>query len=82
MKKTTLAIALSMSLAAGTAQAGLNPVPPSGSNNDEKVLIGAALIGLAIWLLAGKDGKGSMSTSSKNADTENGTGSGKVLQEF
>ncbi|RFP87173.1 hypothetical protein DZK27_12570 [Rhodobacteraceae bacterium 63075] len=78
MKKTTLAVALSMSLASGSAQAA--DVAPSGSNNDEKVLIGAALIGLAIWLLAGKDGKGSMSTSSKNA--ESGTGSGKVLQEF
>jgi len=78
MKKITLAIALSMSLAAGTAQAG--DVAPSGSNNDEKVLIGAAVIGLAIWLLSGKDRKGSMSTSSKNA--ESGTGTGKVLKEF
>lgn len=77
MKKITLAIALSMSLAAGSAQAADNA--PSGSNNDEKVLIGAALIGLAIWLLAGKD-KDGMSTSSKNA--ESGTGSGKVLEEF
>lgn len=77
MKKITLAIALSMSLAAGTAHAGGQA--PSGSNNDEKVLIGAALIGLAIWLLAGKD-KDGMSTSSKNA--ESGTGSGKVLEEF
>ncbi len=80
MKKMTLAIALSMSLASGSAQAG--DVAPSGSNNDEKVLIGAALIGLAIWLLSDKDGKGSMTTSSKNADSDTGTGSGKVLQEF
>ena len=79
MKNITLAIALSMSLATGSAHAGIDA--PSGSN-DDKVIIGAVVIGLALWLMTGKGSKGSagMSTSSKNADS--GTGTGKVLKEF
>jgi len=80
MKKTTLAIALTMSLAAASAQAQ-SVAAPAPSSNDDRVLIGALVVGLAFWLLAGK-GSAGLSMSTKNADKSNGTGSGKVLQKF
>ncbi len=79
MKKMTLAVALSMSLAAGSVQAA--DLAPSSSSNDDRVLIGAVVVGLAFWLLAGK-GSAGLTTSTKNADSNSGTGSGKVLQKF
>ncbi|MGB0903159.1 MAG: hypothetical protein ACPGUT_15690 [Halocynthiibacter sp.] len=83
-RKSCLLLTLTLAMGATSLTAGELPPPPepiaSSGSNAEKILIGAAIIGLIVWATGGFNGQGNSSTT-RQAPLED-DGKGEVLMEF
>lgn len=84
LKKFAVATAVSLALGASSVSAGVTPPPPSSSSdNNHEILIGAVVLGLAIWLFSrGSASPSSISTKNGPSDSADTVTKGRVLQQF